>query len=372
MTQAFSIQPPEEEKSVTGLFFNLLQCGIGKRSCLPSIPNDTEWDRLFDIATKQTLLGITFAGIKQIPQEQRPYKKLLLIWHKACEEIKEQNRLLNKQSIAVSEKFRQLGFNNCILKGQGIARLYPDPTLRTPGDIDIWLEGGADRILDYVRKCFPRCKPTYHHVDFPIKKGVEIEIHFTPSWMYSPTGNRSLQRYFATTASAQFNNSATTPEGIFTAPTQSFNSIYILLHIYRHLFQEGIGLRQLLDYHFVLDKGLTPAEKAEYTKTLKALGLTRFAAATMYVLKEQFGLEDEKMPVKPDPKRGKFLLNEIMLAGNFGKYDSRYAIVAKENELRHFLNSIRRTTRLIAQYPGETLWSPYFKIWHYFWRKRHQ
>ena len=372
MTQAFSIQPPEEAKSVTELFFDLIQCVTGKRTCLPYAPSDKEWDSMFDIAAKQTLLGIAFAGIEQIPQEQRPYKKLLLIWHKACEEIRNQNTILNKRSIAVSEKFRQLGFNNCILKGQGIAQFYPDPTLRTPGDIDIWLEGGAVRILDYVKKCFPGCKPTYHHVDFPIKKGVDIEIHFTPSWMYSPIGNRRLQRYFATAASAEFNNSTTTPEGTFTTPTQRFNSIYILLHIYRHLFQEGIGLRQLLDYHFVLDKGLTPAEKTECTKTLKALGLTRFAAATMYVLKEQFGLEDEKMPVKPDTKRGKFLLNEIMMAGNFGKYDSRYAIVAKENELRHFLNSMRRTTRLIAQYPGEALWSPYFKIWHYFWRKRHQ
>ena len=59
-----------------------------------------------------------------------------------------------------------------------------------------------------------------------------------------------------------------------------------------------------------------------------------------------------------------------MLAGNFGKYDSRYAMVPKEKEFSHFVNSMRRTVRLITQYPGEVLWSPYFKIWHKIWRKR--
>ena len=84
-----------------------------------------------------------------------------------------------------------------------------------------------------------------------------------------------------------------------------------------------------------------------------------------------FGLERERMVVAPDARRGEFLLNEIMEAGNFGQYDSRYSIVSKENEFDHFMNSMKRIARLIFQYPGETLWSPWFKVWHYFWRRRH-
>jgi hypothetical protein len=104
---------------------------------------------------------------------------------------------------------------------------------------------------------------------------------------------------------------------------------------------------------------------------LKILGLKNFASATMYILKEKFGLENEKLIVPPDARRGEFLLKEIMIAGNFGKYDSRYKTVPKENEFAHFINSMKRTLRLVTQYPGETLWSPYFKIWHFLWRKRH-
>lgn len=356
---------------LTELFFDLIQCSIGKRKDLSRTPDGQEWKELFDIAQKQTLLGVTYRGIECLPKEQLPPKKILLEWHKSTELIKERNVDLNKRSIAISRKFKELGFSNTILKGQGLAQLYPDPTLRTPGDIDIWLDGGCDKVLAYVKRCFPKCKPTYHHVDFPIKKEIGIEVHFTPSWMHSPIKNKRVQDFFSTSAVTQFNNDTATPQGCFPTATLSFNRIYILLHIYRHLFQEGIGLRQLLDYYYILDKGFSHDEKKECCRMLEKLGLTGFAAATTYILQEKFGLEHDKYLVAPNKRRGEFLLREIMEAGNFGKYDSRYTLVSKDDEFKHFLNSMLRTARLILQYPSEALWSPYFKVWHYFWRKRH-
>ena len=364
-------QRRENGTTIIELFFALIRCGIGKQCTLPHTPDAREWNELFDIAQKQTLTGIAFAGIERLPQEQRPSKEILLKWYKMCAMIKSKNAELDRKCAIVSDKFKSEGFGNCILKGQGIAQLYPDPTLRTPGDIDIWLDGGDKKIIEYVRKLIPYCEPTYHHVDFPIAREHDIEVHYRPSWLYSPFANRRLQRFFKESADAQFANVVCTKEGCFPAPTTAFNRIYILLHIYRHLFQEGIGLRQLLDYYFVLEKGATEEEKVECTCMLKKLGLKGFAAAVAYIMQEKLGIEREKLIVEPDRRRGEFLLNEVMTAGNFGRYDSRYSIVSQEREFAHFLNSMRRTARLVLQYPGETLWSPYFKIWHYFWRKRH-
>ena len=361
----------KEDITIIELFFHLIRCGIGKQNTLPCTPDAQEWNELFEISKKQTLTGIAFAGIERLPQEQRPPREILLQWYKMCTLIKSKNAELDRKCAIVSGKFKSEGFGNCILKGQGIAQLYPDPTLRTPGDIDIWLDGGEEKVLEYVKKFFPDCEPTYHHVDFPITKELEIEIHYRPSWLYNPFANRRLQRFFKENADEQFTNEITTSEGCFPAPTLVFNRIYILLHIYRHLFQEGIGLRQLLDYYFVLGKGFSQQEKEECTKMLKSLGLIDFAAAVTYILQEKFGLETEKQLVPPNKRKGEFLLNEVMTAGNFGKYDKRYSIVSKEKEFAHFINSMQRTVRLLFQYPNETLWSPYFKIWHYFWRKRH-
>ena len=357
--------------TITELFFHLVRCGIGKAKELPHTPSDSEWSELFEIAKKQTLTGIAFAGIERLPQEQRPPKVILLQWHSLCLMIKRNNAELDKKCALVSQKFKSEGFCNCILKGQGIARLYPDPTLRTPGDIDIWIDGGDKKAIEYVKKYFPNCEPTYHHVDFPVANGLEIEIHYRPSWLYNPFANRRLQRFFEENADRQFGNIIATAQGSFAAPTVAFNRVYILLHIYRHLFQEGIGLRQLLDYYFVLQQETTAQEKKECRRLLRRFGLESFAAAATYVLQKMFGLETDRQIVAPDKRMGEFLLKEVMLAGNFGKYDSRYTIVSKEKEFAHFLNSMRRIARLIFQYPGETLWSPYFKIRHYFWRKKH-
>lgn len=354
----------------TALFFALIQCGIGKRSTLPATPCKEQWAQLYELSAKHTLAGIAFAGIQQLPQEQRPPREILIQWYAACERIKAKNSELNSKASSVSSKFKDEGFNNCILKGQGIAQLYPDPTLRTPGDIDIWLSGGHKKIISYVKQFIPDCTPTYHHVDFPIADGLDIEIHYRPSWTYNPFTNKRLQQYFSKHAGQQFSNTITTPGGTFPAPTIAFNRIYILLHIYRHLFFEGIGMRQMLDYYYVTRQPATEKEKAEHITLLKQFGLYKFARATAYAMQQMFAADDTPTLVAPDIKEGKFLLQEIMHAGNFGHHDSRYmkgnGTIAKLN------NNTKRLLALIRHYPSEAIWIPYFKIWHWFWRKSHK
>ena len=357
--------------STIELFFHLIKCGMGKLEAMPRTPDAQEWSELFEIAKKQTLAGIAFAGIEVLPQTQRPPKEILLQWYRLSTLIKKQNSELDRKCAIVSDKFRSEGFDNCILKGQGIAQLYPTPSLRTPGDIDIWLDGGAKKAIEYTRRFFPDCKPTYHHVDFPINEGLEIEIHYRPSWLYNPFANKKLQKFFCKNAALQFKNNITTAGGTFPAPSATFNRIYILLHIYRHLFFEGIGMRQILDYYYVLQQEMSPNEKEEFLSALNRFNLKKFASALMYVMQQMFGLDEEHTLVKPDAKIGEFVLNEIMVAGNFGKYDHRYNLGAHVYSFKRSLETIKRTFTLLTKFPGETLWSPYFKVWHYFWRKRH-
>lgn len=352
------------------LFFSLIRCSIGKEAKLPVTPTPEQWQELLKLSNEHTLTGITFVGIQKLPKEQRPQTNVLLQWYTICEKIKSINSELNKKCVIVSQKFKQEGFNNCILKGQGIARLYPSPELRTPGDIDIWLSGGEKKIIDYVKRFIPDSCPTYHHVDFPIAKGYEIEIHYRPSWMYNPIINKRLQKFFTRTSDEQFTNSIQTPEGEFNTPTPAFNRIYILLHIYRHLFFEGIGLRQMLDYYFLLHQEITEEERNTYIKQLKQFGIYKFAGAATYAMQQIFGLDEQHTIIPPNERHGKFLIREIMEAGNFGKYDRRYDLTRHGYSVKRAYETARRNLTLITRYPVETLWSPYFKIMHYIWRKR--
>ena len=398
---------------MTTLFFELLQVAIGNKRELSQAPTAEEWQELYALAQKQTLVGIAFRGIEQLPAEQRPPKSLLMQWMMATERIKAMNADLDRKALAVANKFLEEGFPGVVLKGQGVAKLYrethPNPPCkggdagiadghpdgkfsilnsqfsikeyRTPGDIDIWLQGGREKILSYVRGLVPDCKPVYHHVDFPVIDGLEIEIHFMPSWMNSPVTNRQLQQFFRESADALFarndnvnvdKNSSQLVNNYKEIPSPSlgFNRVYILVHIYRHLFYEGIGLRQLLDYYFVLSQGFTAAERDETMHTLRSLKMQRFTAAVMWVLQAVYGMDSRYLLTEPDEREGRFLLDEIMLAGNFGHYDKRFQRKENENTLHRALRKMKRNFRFVTNYPSEVLWSPIFNLWHYFWRKR--
>lgn len=357
--------------NTTTLFFSLIKCALGNESKLPWTPSEMEWNELYDTAKRQTLLGIAFTGIEIIPKEQRPASELLIKWHHQYMRIRSLNTVHTKKAIAVSEKFKSEGFRNCILKGQGIAQYYPNPSMRTPGDIDIWLEGGSEKVISYVREICPDCKPKYHHVDFPVIEGTDIEIHYRPTWMYNPINNRKLQEFFAQKSGNEFINTVETSDGRMHVPTVAFNMVYIPIHIYRHLFDEGIGMRQILDYYFVIQQPISNKEKEECISTLKRVGVLRFTRALMYVMQQMFGLEKNKMLVEPDKKQGEFLLREIMLAGNFGQHDKRFAKSNRGYNITHFKNQAKRSLMLITKHPSETLCNPLFKIWHTLWRRSH-
>ena len=200
------------------------------------------------------IYSILFDGIKKLPAEHvEMEKELLLHWMAESQMLEKANVRLNDAAIQVSEWFRKKGFRTCILKGQGNALMYPNPYSRTPGDIDIWVEGGDKRVISFVRSISPPEKACYHHIEFPSYKGVEVEVHYRPSFLLCFWHNRKLQKYYERVKEKQFSHRVMLGEqGEIAIPTAEFNLIFQLTHIFSHLMNEGIGLRQLVDYYYVL------------------------------------------------------------------------------------------------------------------------
>ena len=376
--------------STTKDIFDFLQFCIKTVAEIPASVKDADWKVMYAIAKKQALIGVLFHGIKQLPKELAPDAGLLMQWMGMAQKIRQQNIRLFLDSAKVCKKFKEVGFRNCILKGQVNALLYPDPYMRTSGDIDIYLDGGRNRVMQYINKVCPNQVMRYHHVDFPVMKSA-IEVHFTPSYMFFPVHNRRMQKRFKKVMDLQCSNIVTLPDGYgeITVPTTSFNVIYILSHLYRHVFTEGIGLRQLLDYYFVLVKwhtdltNLTESNKSlpqmmqistdldALRHELKYLGLWKFAGAVMYVLHETLGLPEEKMIAPVDVNEGRFLLAEIMQGGNFGQYDTRLGSKENEGKLHRYLRMSLRNLRFVKHYPTEALSEPLFRTWFAVWKKIH-
>ncbi len=356
------------------IFFDFLRFCIGSTKEIPGSLKEVDWKELYAIAQKQALLGVLFHGIQRLPKELAPEQKLLMQWMVMTEQIRKLNIRLFLDSVKVCKNFENKGFTNCILKGQGNALLYPDPYMRTPGDIDIYLSGGRRKIMKYVDQVCPNQVMRYHHVDFPVMK-TAIEVHFTPSYMFCPIHNSRMQKWFKEVMGEQCNHRVSLPDGYgeIHVPQVSFNVIYILSHLYRHIFTEGIGLRQLIDYYFVLVKSEERRVKnlTALQRELKYLGLWKFAGAVMYVLHEALGLPEAKKIAPIDVNEGRFLLAEIMQGGNFGQYDTRLGSKENEGKLHRYLRMSLRNLRFVKHYPTEALSEPLFRTWFALWKKIH-
>ena len=354
------------------IFFDFLRFCIGSAKEIPGSLKEVDWKELYCIAQKQALLGVLFYGIRRLPKELAPEQKLLMQWMVMAEMIRKQNIRLFQDSVKVCQNFENKGFANCILKGQGNALLYPDPYMRTPGDIDIYLSGGRRKIMKYVDQVCPNQVMRYHHVDFPVMK-TAIEVHFTPSYMFNPIHNRRMQKWFEEVMGEQCNHRVSLPDGYgeIHVPQVSFNVIYILSHLYRHIFTEGVGLRQLLDYYYVLISDDLLLIRDRVQKELKHLGLWKFAQAVMFVMKEVFGLSQDRMIAPMDEKEGRFLLDEIMRGGNFGQYDDRMGSKVGESKIHRYFRMNLRNLRFVKHYPTEAVSEPLFRTWFAVWKKIH-
>ena len=352
-------------------FFQLLRYSIGVTNVAPQLTEE-EWQSIYELAKKQSLVGVAFMGVSRLPAELQPPKRVKLNWYLQAEKIIKRNAQVNKVAVGISEAFAKKRCRNCILKGQGNALMYPKPELRTCGDVDIWVASAPADLIKLAKAKRPTAKAEYHHIDFAPIGGIAVELHYRPSFMNNLINNARMQRWFVEQGKVQMEHRVELPDGVgqIPAPTDSFNRIYQMAHISNHVIHEGIGLRQLLDYYYLLQRGFTAEEQQEDERLLKYFGLYDVARAVMYVLREVFGLTADKMIVSVDERRGAFLLEEILQAGNFGHYDER--VKHDGGAWQQNVQRLRRDLRLLRYFPSECLWEPVFRWYHFFWRLRHR
>jgi hypothetical protein len=344
--------------------FELLQVAVGARKELSGSLSVDEWDSLFKVLKKQALFGVGYEAICQLPAEQRPPKPLLLQGYAQAEFIKEQNNLLNKRVLELRDIMQGMEIPYCILKGQGTGLLYTNPDTRQPGDIDVWCDCPRELLLEKVGKNYALGDKVIHHADVQFFKETSVDLHYIPTWLYAPWYNKNLQIFIANEKSTQMQN---LNEKGFCSPTVKFNLVYSMMHMFRHLFEEGIGLRQFMDYYYIIMNS-TEWDRKEATDVIKKIGKNRFLGAVMYVLQEVFLLDEKYLLVKPNKELGQFLMNEIWIGGNFGYHDNR---VKKDKSLSDRVK--RRLKRQLTLYsfgPSEVICGPFWKAWHYCWRKK--
>jgi hypothetical protein len=309
--------------TIDNLFFELIRIAIGNEKGLSKSPSVEEWYGLFDEASNQAIAGVVFEGVQKLPKEQWPPQDLLFEWIGLSEQIRQQNKEVDKQTAEIWGQLKKEELDAAILKGQGIATLYGDlAPYRQSGDIDIWVKGGYKTVCDYVQRTLPTDDLAYHRFHYNYFEDTEVELHHRPTLMRNLLDDRKLAKWYNSFGADSF---VYIEDKGFAVPSLEFNRIFILTHIYRHFLFEGIGLRQVMDYFFVLRaQNDGRCKMDDVGRTLHELRLTQFAEAMMWILHTQFGLEEKYLICGMNEKEGRFVLSEICQTGNFGHSDTRY------------------------------------------------
>ena len=244
---------------------------MGTQETLSRPPSKVEWAELYAMSKKQSLVGICFAGLQrlynednqepsthnpklELTQNQAPITQNLdevqyLTWMGMAAKIQQRNEVVNRLCEELQAKLSADGFRSCILKGQGVAGIYGSlSSLRQSGDIDVWVQNKSiPALVEYVKGFGVGYKATAAHVECELFPDTDVELHAVPAFMRNFRTNRKLVQWFN-----ESKGSIVESELGFNVLTFEFNLVYMVVHMYHHVLFEGLGLRQLMDYYFVL------------------------------------------------------------------------------------------------------------------------
>lgn len=351
------------------LFFELIQVALGNREKLSRIPTAGEWSELYDESERQAVTGVLLHGVERLKASTDDTSnlplELLLQWIGISEQIRQGNLALTKRCKELQGKLVELGYESSILKGQGVARLYDKrlQSLRQSGDIDIYANCGIRKALAFAKsQGLKDVEWDYKHLHLNLWDDTEVEMHYRVEVLLNLWKNRRLQKWFRSNDALLYSD-----KNGLTTPTTLFNVFYILLHIYRHFLYEGVGMRQIVDYYFVLKA--VNRDKLDVSYSLEAVskfGMERFAKGLMWVMQEALGMRKDFMLWEPDKKDGKYILEEVMAGGNFGHHDQRLTHGGgKWNTVKQVC---KHNWHLMSHYPADVIWAPVWFVWHKCWK----
>lgn len=356
------------------VLFHLLRLALGIEASF-SIPTFVNWEEIIDLSEKHGISALAWDGVQRL-YEANPRIDIALYgpgmrqvkfdWFGSALQCEVRNDEVDNRCRELFDIYFHHGMQCCVLKGQGVAKLYPIPNHRQAGDIDLWVLGNRSHVLSVAKESGARISHiNVKHAEAKFSDDVPVELHFTPGFLYNPVFNRRLARWFEKNSVEQCDNYD--KKVGFSFPTISFNLVYLMYHLFHHFLFEGVGLRQVTDYCCALMNS-DEAQRNRAFEVIEKLGMKRFCGGLMWVMQEVYGLSDELLLCPSDEKEGRLLLEEFMFGAGFGRYDERNRRRYGRGILGTGITRIKRACRFLTHYPGEVLCVPFWKLWHWGWR----
>ncbi len=287
--------------------------------------NDFSWSSIFKSIEDHALLGVVADTILSFLEHTKlnEHQKNLIIQYVANSH---QKRFQTQQVLVeVFEKFEALGCNPILLKGEGLAQLYPSRCVRACGDVDVYV-GTKD--FDKAVACLnSMCESRdLNHAllgnhDYTIRyKGILFEIHFKPGYASVEKAEQRFQElanYWLVPEKCQ---TMTIFGKQILIPAVQYNILYVFEHLARHYRNSELGIRQFLDWALLLEK--TDFQESILKKNLEELFVLDAWKRLGGVLQEGLGIEKIPFIEANDCKLSKELIQIVLSRGNFARLSS--------------------------------------------------
>lgn len=235
----------------------------------------SEWEDIHKLALRQGVSGMVLDAIVAA-QISIPFAvKMRFIT--STDNIEKRYEDKVKAISKLENIYSQNGIKLMVLKGAGLAQLYPVPNHRPCSDVDIWLFGKqveADNILRQQYNISIN-EGHHHHTVFYID-GVMVENHYDFIEQHSRRSKRIIERYLKELFERE-SPIETQIEGtnVYT-PSPNFNALFLTMHSGAHFAAETIPLRHLTDWAMFLKRYHNDIDWQSLTKLGEQFGFTPF------------------------------------------------------------------------------------------------
>lgn len=327
-------------------FFSLLRSGLyGSTLEKADLPDSLNWRSIVSMAKKQSVFGLVYEASLRLPVELRPSGALRdEMRDYALKNIKA-HAVLDNSVAQLSNFYKAHGIEGVLLKGQGVARYYPNSQLRQCGDIDFYVGKSIyPKAAELARQHLMTGTEveSSQHLHFPMGK-VSVELHRTAGSLYNPYVRQRFTKWIEWELEHSPNRRTAIIGGSeILLPSYDFDALYIFFHAWRHHYNSGVGLRQLCDWALVFHTHYEDIDIPTLVSNIKRFGLTADWKSFAYIAVEILGLDPKRMPLY-DPtysNRSKPILDKILAGGNFGQYFKKPAVPTHRG-FRHKLRTFK-------------------------------
>ncbi len=340
------------------------------------LAGDVDWEWVMRMARRQTVTGIVIEGIGTISEKAQTMPGGMSAgMRKHALRLIHSNVGLDRAVGRLVAFFEEHGIHGVLLKGQGVARAYRVPQMRTTGDIDFYVgrqqyRRAVELCCRYLGADIADSHENTQHYAFTFD-GVVVELHRTIIEVFSPLHAREFKGWMVQQLEGDAQRRTLTIGGVaVTVPSLDFDAIYVFYHALHHLITGGIGLRQLCDWVMLLHTYGDQIDHPRLAANIRRFGLERpwkyFAAIAVHRL----GLNPHKIPLY-DPsfqKKSEKILEIIIKGGNFGAY-FKVGLngAALDNGVRYALSKFRYVSRnLFITLPVMPAEAASFYVWRMF------